>query len=103
MLFLKVDLPNISMEQLDVTANASFNESFNFSLYDNSDYLDISRVSPRQMLDNLANIKPSIDPALLPIQTYEVKVLVRILHQICCCINDKVKILYNFINLILCF
>lgn len=91
-----MDLPNISMEQLDVTANASFNESFNFSMYDNSDYLDISRVSPRQMLDNLANIKPSIDPALMPIQTYEVKVLVRILHQICCCINDKVS-LFDYI------
>ncbi|XP_065354965.1 sphingomyelin phosphodiesterase 4 isoform X2 [Calliphora vicina] len=85
----EVDLPNISMEQLDVTASASFNESFNFSIYDNSDYLDFSRVSPRQMMDNLANIKSSIDPALMPIQTYEVKVLVRILHQICCCINDK--------------
>ncbi|KAI8129032.1 Sphingomyelin phosphodiesterase 4 [Lucilia cuprina] len=84
-----IDLPNISMEQLDVSASASFNDNFNFSIYDNSDYLDISRVSPRQMMDNLANIKSTIDPALLPIQTYEVKVLVRILHQICCCINDK--------------
>ncbi|KAM7362658.1 sphingomyelin phosphodiesterase 4 isoform 2-T2 [Cochliomyia hominivorax] len=85
----EIEIPDISMEELDISVNATFNDSFNFSIYDNSDYLDISRVSPRQMLDNLATIKPTIDPALMPIQTYEVKVLVRILHQICCLINDK--------------
>lgn len=79
------------MEQLDLPTSSNVQNSFNFSMYDNSDYLDISCVSPRQMMDNLGNIKSTIDPALMPIQTYEVKVLVRILHQICCCINDKVR------------
>ncbi|XP_075145341.1 sphingomyelin phosphodiesterase 4 isoform X2 [Haematobia irritans] len=84
-----VELPNISMEQLEPLVGQSFQRSLNFSLYDNSDYMDISRVSPTQMLENLAHMRNTIDPATIPIQSHECIVLVRILHQISCFINAK--------------
>ncbi|XP_061400334.1 sphingomyelin phosphodiesterase 4 [Musca vetustissima] len=84
-----VELPNISMEQLEPVVGQSFSKSLNFSIYDNSDYLDISRLSPRQMMNNLAHMNSSIDPTTVPIQTHECTVLVRLLHQVSCVLNDK--------------
>lgn len=83
-------MPNISMEQLEPIVGQSFQKSLNFSVYDNSDYLDISRVSPMQMMNNLAHMKSTIDPATIPIQSHECTVLVRALHQISCVLNEKV-------------
>lgn len=83
-------MPNISMEQLEPIVGQSFQKSLNFSVYDNSDYLDISRVSPIQMMNNLAQMKSTIDPATIPIQSHECTVLVRALHQISCVLNEKV-------------
>ncbi|XP_011293131.1 sphingomyelin phosphodiesterase 4 [Musca domestica] len=84
-----VELPNISMEQLEPVVGQSFSKSLNFSIYDNSDYLDISRVSPLQMMNNLAHMKSCIDPTTVPIQTHECTVLVRLLHQVSCALNGK--------------
>ncbi|XP_073824716.1 sphingomyelin phosphodiesterase 4 isoform X2 [Musca autumnalis] len=84
-----VELPNISMEQLEPVVGQSFSKSLNFSIYDNSDYLDISRVSPLQMMNNLAHMKSCIDPTTVPIQTHECTVLVRLLHQISSVLNGK--------------
>ena len=85
------------MDEVDALTRSNFNESLNFSMYDSSDYLDISSFSPKQMMDRIANAKPSVDPALLPIQSYEVKFLVRLLHQISCLINEKVSKAHNSI------
>lgn len=43
------------------------------------------------MMSNLANIKASVDPALLPIQTNECAFLVRLLHRLSCKMNEKVR------------
>lgn len=80
------------MEQLEPVVGQSFSKSLNFSIYDNSDYLDISRVSPLQMMNNLAHMKSCIDPTTVPIQTHECTVLVRLLHQVSCALNGKVCI-----------
>lgn len=80
------------MDEVDALTRSNYNDnSLNFSMYDSSDYLDISSFSPRKMMNNVANMKNTVDPALLPIQSYEVKVLVRLLHQISCLINEKVR------------
>nr|XP_013101708.1 unnamed protein product [Stomoxys calcitrans] len=84
-----VDLPNLSIDQLEPVVGQSFQKSLNFSIYDSSDYLDISRVSPMQMMNNLAHMRNTIDPAKIPIQSHECTVLVRMLHQISCILNEK--------------
>uniref|UniRef100_A0A1A9X2R9 Sphingomyelin phosphodiesterase 4 n=1 Tax=Glossina brevipalpis TaxID=37001 RepID=A0A1A9X2R9_9MUSC len=87
-----VDVSDISGEEIDTSSQNSTHP--NFSLYDDSNYLDISHISPMQMMNNLANIKASVDPALLPIQIYECAFLVHLLHRLSCKINEKVR-LYN--------
>ncbi|KAL9873263.1 sphingomyelin phosphodiesterase 4 isoform X2 [Glossina fuscipes] len=82
-----VDVPDISGEEID-TSSPNCTQA-NFSLYDDSNYLDVSHISPFQMMNNLANIKASVDPALLPIQTYECAFLVRLLHRLSCKMNEK--------------
>ncbi|XP_055904347.1 sphingomyelin phosphodiesterase 4 [Eupeodes corollae] len=81
-----VSIPEISMDQL--LSKEQYNSHVNFSLYDNSEYLDISKISPMQMRNNIANIKTTIDPALLPIQSQECAILVRFLHQVSCKVNE---------------
>lgn len=81
-----VNIPDMSMDQL-LPRDYSYSH-INFSMYDNSEYLDISKVSPMQMRNNIANIKSTIDPALLPIQSQECTFLVRFLHQVSCKLNE---------------
>ncbi|CAD6991436.1 sphingomyelin phosphodiesterase 4 [Ceratitis capitata] len=77
-------MPDITMEQVHDRSSAPLN----FSAYDSSDYLDITKVTPTQMQSNLANISATIDPATVPIQDYEVKFLVRFLHKVSCRLNE---------------
>ncbi|XP_069964053.1 sphingomyelin phosphodiesterase 4 isoform X1 [Bactrocera oleae] len=79
-----VRLPEITLEQI----HDRNSPQLNMSAYDSSDYLDISKVSPIQMQNNLANLSATIDPATVPIKDYELKFLVRFLHKISCRLNE---------------
>ncbi|KAH8291911.1 hypothetical protein KR054_002124, partial [Drosophila jambulina] len=86
-----VDQANLSMhETLPVEpcqpASATLQ---NFSFFDTSDSLDTSKLNPHQMSLNASNMQPIIDPALLPIQTNEVRPVVRILHLVSDSINRR--------------
>ncbi|XP_017062205.1 sphingomyelin phosphodiesterase 4 [Drosophila ficusphila] len=61
----------------------------NFSFFDSSNSLDTSKLNPHQMSLNASNMHATVDPATLPIQTNEIKPLVRILHFISDKINNK--------------
>jgi len=65
----------------------------NFSFFDTSDSLDTSKLNPHQMSLNASNIHATVDPATLPIQSNEVRSLVRLLHFISDKINKKVSLL----------
>lgn len=80
---------NLTEVSMDNVLSTDHNNSLNFSVYDNSEYLDISKVKPLQMRQNIGNIKTTtIDPALLPIQFQECTILVRFLHQVSCKVNE---------------
>lgn len=68
----------------------------NFSFFDSNDCLDTSMLSPHQMSLNASNLQPTVDPALLPIKSNEIKPLVRLLHHISEAINDKVSFQYIY-------
>ncbi|TDG52183.1 hypothetical protein AWZ03_001464 [Drosophila navojoa] len=61
----------------------------NFSFFDSNDMLDTSMLTPHQMSLNSSNMQPTVDPALLPIKSNEIKPLVRLLHRISEAINNK--------------
>ncbi|EDV49457.1 sphingomyelin phosphodiesterase 4 [Drosophila erecta] len=61
----------------------------NFSFFDASNSLDTSKLNPHQMSLNASSMHATVDPAMLPIQTNEVKALVRILHFVSEKINKK--------------
>ncbi|KAH8294746.1 hypothetical protein KR018_002396, partial [Drosophila ironensis] len=86
-----VDLANLSMHENlpDDPCPPESTSSKKFSFFDSSDSLDISKINPRQMSLNVSNMQATIDPAMLPIRTNEVKVLVRTLHSFSMKINQK--------------
>ncbi|KAH8274422.1 hypothetical protein KR018_010105, partial [Drosophila ironensis] len=59
-----------------------------FSFFDSNNVFDISKINPRQMWINAANLEPTIDPALLPIRSNEVRFFVLKLHGFSMIIND---------------
>ncbi|KAH8414053.1 hypothetical protein KR222_003373, partial [Zaprionus bogoriensis] len=61
----------------------------NFSFFDSDGCLDSSKLTPLQMSMHASHLQPTIDPALLPIQSNEIKFLVRLLHLISESINEK--------------
>lgn len=63
----------------------------NFSFFDASDTLDTSKLNPHQMSLNASSLHAAVDPATLPIQTNEVRALVRMLHFVSEKINNKVS------------
>ncbi|ALC47309.1 CG6962 [Drosophila busckii] len=88
-----VDMGNLSMLEHDTlpaepTPPASISGK-SFSFFDANGSLDTSKLTPQQMSLNLSNIHPTIDPAMLPIMTNEIKPLVRALHFISESINNK--------------
>lgn len=86
-----MDLNELSLDDYVPVAKTDCEMNDDLSLLNDSNLLDVSRLSPQQMKKKLINMRVGIDPALLPIQTYECKVLVRFLHQISCRINQIVS------------
>ncbi|XP_055374987.1 sphingomyelin phosphodiesterase 4 [Condylostylus longicornis] len=84
----EVDMPNVCVDHSDL-GEANFSSTMNFTLGDDSDYFDASKISPLQMKRNIANIKANVDPALLPIQSSENSFLVRSLHQVSSKVNEN--------------
>ncbi|KAH8383164.1 hypothetical protein KR009_007128, partial [Drosophila setifemur] len=60
-----------------------------FSFFDSSHSLDTSKLTPHQMSLNASNMQATIDPAMLPIHSNELKLLVKMLHTIAERINKK--------------
>lgn len=69
----------------------------NFSFFDSNNCLDTSKLTPHQMSLNASNMQPTVDPALLPIKSNEIRPLVRLLHLISEAINDRVSFTSNFV------
>lgn len=64
-------------------------------MFDESDYMDITRISPCQMRRRIANIKSTMDPATLPILSYECTFLVRLLHKLSTRVNEMVSSVFG--------
>lgn len=96
--YLQVDVSNLSMyETLPVeTSPPASPTTQNFSFFDSHGCLDTSKLTPQQMSTNASHFQPTVDPALLPIQSNEISFLVRFLHLISETINTKVsRIVYK--------
>lgn len=98
--FSQVDQANLSMhETLPVEPCPPASATLpNFSFFDTSDSLDTSKLNPHQMSLNASNMQPTIDPALLPIKTNELRPLVRMLHLVSNNINKRVRWIRYFIR-----
>ncbi|XP_037949505.1 sphingomyelin phosphodiesterase 4 isoform X2 [Teleopsis dalmanni] len=83
----KIELPNISVEELEPIINRS--SQLNFSIFDDSNYFDLSKITPEMMRRNTANITSTIDPALENIHSYECPFIVRFLHTVSNEINNR--------------
>ncbi|XP_017083915.1 sphingomyelin phosphodiesterase 4 [Drosophila eugracilis] len=95
-----IDPANLSMndsvsEEPSLPATTSVQ---NFSFFDSSNSLDTSKLNPHQMSLNASNIHATVDPAQLPIQSNEIKPLVRMLHVVSEEINKRygsqIQVLY---------
>ncbi|XP_034114645.1 sphingomyelin phosphodiesterase 4 [Drosophila albomicans] len=86
-----VDAGSLSMhETLPAESSLPASPSVqNLSFFDSNDCLDLSKVTPHHMSLNASNMQPTVDPALLPIQSNEIKPLIRLLHQVSESINKK--------------
>ncbi|XP_030572125.1 sphingomyelin phosphodiesterase 4 [Drosophila novamexicana] len=86
-----VDPGTLSMhETLPVEPSPPASPSLqNFSFFDSNNCLDTSKLTPHQMSLNASNMQPTVDPALLPIKSNEIRPLVRLLHLISEAINDR--------------
>ncbi|KAL5290436.1 SMPD4 family protein [Megaselia abdita] len=84
-----IELPNISHSEHDFKEYSYVRGDF--TMFDESDYLDKTRINPCQMRRRMANIKSTLDPATLPILSYECTFLVRLLHKLSTRINEMVR------------
>eukprot|EP00099_Drosophila_melanogaster_P022605 NP_650124.1 uncharacterized protein Dmel_CG6962 [Drosophila melanogaster] len=86
-----VDQANLSMHETlpEEPSVPSAPAVQNFSFFDASDTLDTSKLNPHQMSLNASSLHAAVDPATLPIQTNEVRALVRMLHFVSEKINNK--------------
>ncbi|KAM8705739.1 hypothetical protein ACLKA7_010098 [Drosophila subpalustris] len=86
-----VDAGSLSMhETLPVEPSPPASPSGqNFSFFNSDDCLDTSKLTPHQMSLNASNMQPTVDPALLPVQSNEIRPLIRLLHLISELINNN--------------
>ncbi|EDV90251.1 GH13901, partial [Drosophila grimshawi] len=86
-----VDQESLSMhESLQTEASPTASPSSqNFSFFDPNNSINSSKLTPMQMSLNASNMLDTVDPALLPIKSNEIKPLVKVLHIISESINER--------------
>ncbi|XP_030376210.1 sphingomyelin phosphodiesterase 4 isoform X2 [Scaptodrosophila lebanonensis] len=85
-----VDPGNLSMhESLPPEPPSPQEQTEQFSFFDMSDSLDTSKLTPSKMALNASKIRATVDPALLPLQSNEIRPLTHLLHFVSENINAK--------------